>query len=144
MASGFVEGRAPPAPYKSWTEFKIARFLEQVGLAFKYEKPTAVVDDGKTKLWHPDFSLACGPVIEFFGLMDNPDYAAGAQHKLKIYRDNGIHVLALYPDDLSEGWQERVLVWIEGVMEYRMNLFRRAAGFPSARQILPSGAVRVL
>ena len=132
MTSGSFEPRPGYYPFKSWAEYKIARLLDHVGLAFEYEKPTAVLDDGKYKTWYPDFSLVCGPVVEYFGLMDNPDYAAGAQHKLEVYRQNRIQVLPVYPDEMTEGWEQRLLVWLDRAMEVRMYLFRRAVGFPGA------------
>ena len=86
----------------------------------------------------------CGPVIEFFGLMDNPDYAAGAQHKLEVYRQNRIQVLPLYPNEMTEGWEDRLLLWLDRAMEVRMYLFRRAVGFPGVGRPVRAFASQVM
>jgi len=43
--------------YKSYMERQIGDLFEKHNIPFIYEKPTAVVDYGKTKIWYPDFTL---------------------------------------------------------------------------------------
>ena len=43
--------------YKSDGERRIADFLNKKNIPFTYEKPLAVVDDRKTRIFYPDFSL---------------------------------------------------------------------------------------
>jgi hypothetical protein len=39
--------------FRSWGETQIARCLNRYGIRYLYEHPLAVVDEGKTKIWHP-------------------------------------------------------------------------------------------
>ena len=39
--------------YRSDGERKIGEYLKDRGIDFTYEKPVAVVDSGKTKIWYP-------------------------------------------------------------------------------------------
>jgi len=43
--------------YKSNGEKKIAGYLTKRGFTFSYERPVALLDDDKTKIWYPDFYL---------------------------------------------------------------------------------------
>ena len=112
------------APYKSRPEHQIAGLLDKYGLPFIYEKPTAVMDGGKTRLWYPDFTLAYGPLIEYFGIVGKPDYDQRTKHKLAVYRQNQIQVLPLYPRDLSGAWQDGLLGRIDHALERRLEHYR--------------------
>jgi len=46
-----------PRGYRSRGEEQIARFLERNGIAYQYEYPLAVIDQGKTRIYYPDFRL---------------------------------------------------------------------------------------
>ncbi|MBN2561023.1 MAG: hypothetical protein JXQ75_08845 [Phycisphaerae bacterium] len=51
-----------------------------------------------------------GLIIEYAGMMDIPDYAAGIRHKRQAYEANGIPAMLVYPQDLRKpGWPERVV-----------------------------------
>ena len=82
--------------YKSHMERQIADLFEKHKIPFIYEKPTAVVDYGKTKIWYPDFTLSYGIVVEYFGISGNKDYEYRTSHKLKVYKKNQIPVIALH------------------------------------------------
>ena len=73
----------PQGAYKSKGEARIAHFLNNSGIPFIYEHPLAVIDEGKTKIWHPpDFLLPDHAAhIEYFGLAGQPDYDAGIRRK---------------------------------------------------------------
>ena len=43
--------------FKSRGEVQIARFLDRNSILYNYEQPLAVVDQGKTRVWYPDFQL---------------------------------------------------------------------------------------
>ena len=114
------------APYKSRPEYQIAGLLDKYGLPFVYEKPTAVVDAGKTRIWYPDFTLAYGPLIEYFGVDGDRGYAARTAHKLKVYRQNQIQVLPVYPRDLAGRWEDRLLKQVDKALDRRLQHYRNA------------------
>jgi len=111
-------------PYKSGPEFRIAGLLDQYGLPFIYEKPTAVMDAGKLRIWYPDFTLAYGPAIEYFGVNGDQGYAQRTQHKLAVYHQNQIQVLPMYPRDLGVGWQAGLLQRIDSALERQLHQYR--------------------
>ena len=90
-------------------EYQIAGLFEKYKIPFIYEKPTAVIDSGKTKIWFPDFTLPYGIVIEYFGVGKNKDYENRTHHKLKIYKENQIPVISLYPKDITRYWKLALL-----------------------------------
>ena len=129
------------APYKSWPEHQIAGLLDRYGLPFIYEKPTAVMDKGKARIWYPDFTLAYGPLLEYFGIEGKPDYDQRTKHKLAVYRANQIQVLPLYPRDLSGAWQDRLLGQIDHALERRLEHYRtRTMGARYQRSRQAAGA----
>lgn len=95
--------------YKSYMERQIAELFEKSDIPFIYEKPTAVVDYGKTKIWYPDFTLGYGIVVEYFGVSNNKEYEYRASHKLDVYRRNQIPVITLYPKELNRSWRTGLL-----------------------------------
>jgi hypothetical protein len=98
-------------PYRSRGEAQVGRLLDRYGLPFVYEQATLVYDRGRCRTWHPDFSLPHygGLVVEYAGMMDVPDYAAGIRHKRRAYARNGLRVLFIYPRDLSgPAWPARL------------------------------------
>ena len=111
-------------PYKSGPEFRIAGLLDQYGLPFIYEKPTAVMDAGKLRVWYPDFTLSYGPVLEYFGVNGDTAYEQRTQHKLAVYQQNQIPVLAMYPRDLGAAWQDRLLQRIDNALERHLKEYR--------------------
>jgi hypothetical protein len=113
-------------PYKSWPEYQIAGLLDQYGLPFIYEKPTAVLDQGKVRLWYPDFTLSYGPVIEYFGVNGDEGYRRRTAYKLSTYAQNQIEVLPVYPRDMSGKWQGRLLGRIDHALEGRLTRYRTA------------------
>lgn len=121
-------------PYKSRPEREIANLLDQYSIPFIYEKPTAVVDSGKTKLWFPDYTLSYGVLIEYFGINGSQGYRDRTKHKLKVYDQNQFQVIDLYPKDMSGGWQDSFLRRIDSTLEGRLNDYRgRTAGVHTGR-----------
>ena len=60
---------------KSWGEIQISRFLRRNDVGYYYEHPMAVIDDGGTRIWYPDFYLyEYGMIIEYFGMNGNGQY----------------------------------------------------------------------
>lgn len=98
-------------PYRSRGEAQVGRVLDRYGVPFFYEQATIVYDRDAYRVWHPDFTLPtyASLVLEYAGLLDRPDYAAGIRHKAVAYARNGIPALFVYPRDLlGPRWPERL------------------------------------
>lgn len=106
--------------YKSRVERQIGDLLAERQIPFIYEKPTAVIDDGKLKVWYPDFNLQYGLLIEYFGMNGDKHYTEQARHKLRVYRENQFDTIPLYPADIIPGWQGNLIDRIGGILERRL------------------------
>ena len=85
-----------------------------------------MLDDGKFRVYYPDFKLpGYGLSIEYFGLNGNSDYNKRPEHKMRVYRDNGIDVLFLTRDSLRGDWPTKVTSQIEDVLKGRLDRFYR-------------------
>lgn len=115
-------GRRPE--YKSRVERQIGDFLAERQIPFIYEKPTAVVDNGLTKIWYPDFSLQYGMIIEYFGITGQQDYINRTKHKLRVYQQNQFDIIPLYPPDIIPGWQNELVDRIGYTLENRLKAIR--------------------
>lgn len=109
-----LEDRLDPLepPYKSRGEAQVGRLLDRYNLPFFYAQPTLIYDRGRHRVWRPDFALPTynGLVVEYAGMMDVPDYAAGIRHKQRVYRANAIPAVFVYPEDLrGRNWPERLM-----------------------------------
>jgi hypothetical protein len=76
--------------------------LDRAQIPFLHEQPTLIYDRGRHRIWRPDFTLPTygGLVVEYAGMMDVPDYAAGIEHKIAAYDANEIPAVFVYPEDL--------------------------------------------
>ena len=111
--------------YRSRQERDIATLLDGYGLPFVYEKPTAVVDSGKTKIWYPDFTLSYGTIIEYFGINGSQGYRDRTRHKLRVYEENQLTVLPVYPSNLAQrGWHQNLLRRIDTTLERQLSDYR--------------------
>jgi hypothetical protein len=109
-----LEDRLDPLepPYKSRGEAQIGRLLDRYGVPFFYEQPTLIYDRGQHRRWHPDFTLPtyASLVVEYAGMPELPDYAAGIRHKQHVYAANQIPAVFVYPQDLREReWPDLLL-----------------------------------
>lgn len=109
-----LEDRLAPwePPYKSRGEAQVGRLLDRYGIPFFYESPWAVHDNGRQRTWHPDFTLFSyrGLVLEYAGMPDRPDYMAGIRKKERVYAQNNIPAVFLYPQDLrGRHWPTQVV-----------------------------------
>jgi len=114
-----------PNAYQSRAEREISSALTRYCIPFIYEKPTAVIDAGKTKIWYPDFTLPYGVLIEYFGINGSHDYRERTKHKLKVYEENQFEVVDLYPADLRGSWHQRFLNRIDSTLEHQLADYRR-------------------
>ncbi len=110
--------------YKSRAERQIGELLHQRHIPHIYEKPIAVIDDGKTRIWYADFALQCGPLIEYFGINGKQDYIERTRHKLRVYQQNQFDVIPLYPPDITGSWQKNLLDRIGATLEKRLTQYR--------------------
>jgi len=95
--------------YKSGGERKIGNYLKERSISFTYERPVALLCDGKTKIWHPDFYLDDYHIfIEYYGMNGNPEKARLNDYKRKVYQKNKLDVLELYPPDFQKNWQDNL------------------------------------
>lgn len=109
-------------PYRSRGEAQVGRLLDRYGIPFAHEQPTPIYDRRRHRTWRPDFTLRGygGLILEYAGMMDIPDYAAGIRHKRRAYARNGRRVLFVYPRDLrGAAWPERLMQRIQRAREYR-------------------------
>ena len=113
--------------YRSKAEVQIARLLDRERIAFQYEYPLAVVDRGRTRIWYPDFRLReYGMILEYFGMTGDPTYRKRAEHKMDVYRRNGIDGVFLTPESFQGDWPDKVLGEIGGVLQGRLDRFYEA------------------
>ena len=115
--------------YKSRPERQIAGLLDRHGLPFIYEKPIAVMDDGKLRTWYPDFSLQYGILIEYFGINGDLGYQERTRHKLKVYEENQFDVIPVYPPDMAGAWEPVLLGRIDVTLEKRLSDYRSRTGY---------------
>jgi hypothetical protein len=98
-------------PFRSRGEAKVANMLDRYGIPFIYEQPTIIHDRGRWRAWRPDFTLPDynNLILEYAGMMDNPDYAKGIAHKRRAYRRNNLPALFIYPRQIrSRDWEKRL------------------------------------
>ena len=95
--------------------------FDRLGICYKYEHPLAVMDRGKVRLWYADFQLPeYGIVIEYAGVNGSREYNKGIERKKKVYAENSIPVLFLYPEVFKGYWPEKVLNKIRELEEKRL------------------------
>ena len=102
--------------YRSRGEAQLATMLDRHDIPFIYERPTHVYDRGRHRTWHPDFTLPSHGdlIVEYAGMLDDPDYVSGIRHKLRAYQANGLPALFVCPMDLEgPNWALRIVERIE-------------------------------
>ena len=113
--------RGKKSPYKSKGEQRIADFLQSRGIAFQYEYPLAIRDQGQVRIWYPDFRLSeYGTIIEYFGMCGNPAYDEQMAHKISAYRAVGVDGIYLTESSFRGDWQGLILDRIEQTLEGRL------------------------
>jgi hypothetical protein len=113
-------------PYRSWGEQQIALLMDREGIGYQYEYPLAMMDEGKVKLYYPDFTLPCyGLIIEYFGVRNSPDYERKTSHKMTAYRKAGIETIVITNDSFKGDWPSRIMGQIEHVLQSRVERFGR-------------------
>ena len=103
--------------YKSRGEAQVGRLLDRYSIPFFYEQPLLVLERGRHRVWHPDFTLPSynGMVVEYAGMPDVPEYMAGIRHKKQVYETNDLPAAFIYPRDLKgPNWPEEVMARVNG------------------------------
>jgi hypothetical protein len=63
---------------------------------------------------------------------DDPGYRKRTEHKMQVYRENGIEGVFLTEESFKGDWPARILGQIEGILQGRLDRFygsgRRAGG----------------
>ena len=68
----------------------------------------------KQRLWYLDFYLPeFGMYVEYFGIINNPDYDKGIRTKRKVFSKMGMDVIEIYPQMFAENWKGYILNKIE-------------------------------
>ena len=128
MAGEGPAGSSRAGGFRSRGEARIAGLLDARGIGYFYEHPLAVIADGKTRIWYPDFRLPdYGLLIEYFGRPRDPEYAEGMSKKRRVYQQNGVPAILLTPAVFdAANWPERILDRIEGLLVGRLEGLRAA------------------
>lgn len=89
---------------RSEAERKIANYLTEQGIKFRYEKKLKVrLENGKIKYFRPDFYLVDYEVyLEYWGMMFKPRYRAIRKAKELVYQANKISYISLEQHDLKD------------------------------------------
>ena len=110
--------------YRSRAEVRIAGILDREEIAYRYEHPLAVVDQGKTRIWYPDFYLPeYGVILEYFGINGDAGYDRRTEHKMKVYETTGVEGVFLNEDSLSRHGPTGITRQIEDVLQQRLRRF---------------------
>lgn len=82
-------------------EQQIADFLHTRGIEYVYSEDLILRDGNAQFRVRPDFYLSAHTlIIEFFGMIDNPEYTKMMEWKLGAYRRCNQKLIAVYPQHL--------------------------------------------
>lgn len=96
--------------YRSEGERRIATTLDNYGIPYVYEPILTITTSGTTKRLCPDFLLPNEEIIvEYFGRITNQNYDQRMRSKMKLYDDNKIEVIPIYPITLLDHWPRPLL-----------------------------------
>jgi len=130
--------------YRSRAEVRIAAVLDQEGIAYRYEHPLAVVDQGKTRIWYPDFYLPeYGMILEYFGVHGDVGYDRRTGHKMKVYETTGLEGVFLNEDMLRRHGPTGITRQIEGVLQQRLRRFYSRSGQLREKEIVAGPRVEL-
>lgn len=121
----YHQEQGDPGPgYRSRAEVRIAGLLDQEGIAYRYEHPLAVVDQGRVRIWYPDFYLPeYGMILEHFGVNGDVGYDRRTEHKMRVYETTGVEGVFLNEDVLRRHGPTGITRQIEEVLQQRLRRF---------------------
>ena len=107
----FLKENISSVHFKSRGERKIAGFLEENDINFKYESGVLIYQsENMPRIWYPDFFLSeFSTYIEYYGMAGDPDYDKGIKVKETAYARMEISVIPVYPDLFSEDWENYIM-----------------------------------
>ena len=109
------------AAFRSQGERRIGQLLNDYGIHYTYEQGALVTDQGKPKIWHPDFYLPeFAAYIEYYGLAGDHDYNRGIQLKTSVYAANGLDVVPVYPWTFHDDWQGYIIESLHDISTRRL------------------------
>lgn len=89
--------------FKSNGEKMIASVLDSIKIRYEHEAGVLINNRNYQRIWYPDFKLSDYSIyLEYFGITRDPNYDHQTRHKLDTYTQNGIDVIAIYPEHLSD------------------------------------------
>lgn len=128
--------------YRSRAEVRIAGLLDREGIAYRYEHPLAVVDQGKVWIWYPDFYLPeYGMILEYFGVNGDVTYDSRTEHKMRVYETTGVEGVFLNEDMLRLHGSIGITRQIGGVLQQRLRQFYSRPGHLQEKEIIASATV---
>jgi hypothetical protein len=108
--------------YQSTGERKIATFLDNYDIPYRYQSPVLVDDNGYQRIWYPDFHLPKYSIyLEYFGIQNDPEYDRRTAHKLEAYHNSNLDVISVYPSTLQNNYKKYILGEIHQIMEHRLS-----------------------
>jgi len=107
----FLKENNSSAQFKSRGERKIADFLDENDIQYKYESGVLIYQaENFPRIWYPDFLLPeFSTYIEYYGMVGNPDYDRGIKVKETAYARMEMSVIPVYPHMFSEDWQGYIM-----------------------------------
>jgi len=104
--------------YESDGHARIGQMLDQYEVPFFYKQATLICENGRRKIWRPDFTLPTynSTVIEYH---PNDDPTSNASIKSDIYKLNGITAIFLDKTNLTNpDWQQRLYEQLEKIYRH--------------------------
>lgn len=121
--------------YKSDGEKRIGEYLQNRNIRFSYERPVAVVEDNRPRLWYPDFYLDDYHVlIEYLGMNGNRDSKKMNDYKRSVYRSNRFDVIEMFPSDFKADWQYKIDAGIRNTLERRVKHYAARTGYDAGQR----------
>lgn len=104
-------------------EKQVAKFLDELGLWYKYEFPVFLYDDeNRPRVWTPDFFLPkLGLFVEVCGSEDR-DYT----YREKIFDKNGLYIIFVHYYKDEKVWKKFLVERLEYIGEKRLSLVSEA------------------
>ena len=120
--------------FKSEGERRIAYFLYNNSIKYKYESGILINSDSKPRIWYPDFHLPeFETYIEYFGLAGNSNYDKGIKTKETMYSKMGLDVIPVYPWMFAEDWEGYIMKGLKNVTAHRYRNLMNKPYWPKAR-----------
>ena len=100
--------------HKSKSEYKVHFGLTRHYEPINYEQPWRIYNGYRYRVWHPDFTIVPYDMLllEYLGLKGDSEYDKVSRYKARVYGENNIQAVFLYPDDI---WKQKG--WVQALKE---------------------------